>query len=74
MGDEGFEQDAESSGKTRSSQTGDAEFDAVLSDSVSRDPDLAVVIGAWPTLLRAVRQSIAKLTKGSGKAAKGVEP
>jgi hypothetical protein len=40
-----------------------AESGAVLPDSVPIDPDLAALIGAWPTLPAAVRRQIMAMTR-----------
>lgn len=65
MGDEGLEQSAESSGRAGHSQTDDAESDAFLADSSPIDPDLAMLIHAWPTLRATVKAQIVVVVRAA---------
>lgn len=68
MGDEGLEQPADSSGKTVSIQRGDAESDALRSQTVPIDSDLTRLVIAWPSLPDAVRRGILALLGEAAKA------
>jgi hypothetical protein len=53
--------------KTAISSSGGAESGAVGADSGPIDPDLAVIIDAWPTLPEAVRRKVVEMVAQAGR-------
>ncbi len=67
VGGEGLEQGADSAGKSANSQSGGAESGAVGGNFGAIDPDLARLIGVWPTLREVVRASILAMVKAAAE-------
>ena len=60
----GIESTSESSGKQGVAAQGGAESGAVAAENTPIDPDLALIINAWPDLPRGVRTDILAMVKG----------
>lgn len=68
LGDEGLELSQHSTVKVGGEPIGGADSGAVRLTPEANDPDLAVVVAAWPTLTNTVRQAIRELLdKACGK-------
>ena len=65
MGEEGLEPSHDSSGKTATSDSGGAECGALgvdrASETATSDPDLEVIVAAWPTLPLPIRTAFLAL-------------
>ena len=65
MAEAGLGLSSKSSGKTGYSEKGGAESGALACDSGAFDPDLAVVVKAWPDLPESVRRDILAMVEGA---------
>jgi len=67
LGDAGFELHAETSGNTHTSRKRGTESGTLGADSDPVDPDLALIVTAWPGLSAETRAAILAMVRRAGK-------